>query len=96
MIAVDSEDPQREYDLLREELTAHSAKLADKPHCLILTKSDLLGPDDEAPSIDAPDAWGRWLVSAASRQGLGPMLDALWARTREESEPEDANLPYRP
>jgi GTP-binding protein len=96
MVAVDSGDAQREYDLLREELTAHSATLAEKPHCLILTKADLLGPDDEAPAIDAPDAWGRWLVSAASRHGLAPMLDALWARTREESEPEDANQPYRP
>jgi GTP-binding protein len=83
LVPVDSADPQDEYDLLRRELASHSRALARIPHCLVLTKADLLGPDEAPPPISAPDAWGTFTVSAVARQGLQPLLEALWARTRE-------------
>jgi GTP-binding protein len=92
LVPLDSPDPQAEYDLLRRELASHSKALAKIPHCLVLTKSDLLGPDDAVPAIVAPDAWATFAVSAVARQGLQPLLEALWARTREvirEENPEE-------
>ncbi len=83
LVPVDRADPQAEYDLLRRELAGHSAALARIPHCLVLTKADLLGPDDAPPRLEAPEAWGVFALSAVARQGLGPVLEALWARTRE-------------
>ncbi len=83
LVPLDSPDPQAEYDLLRRELASHSAALAQIPHCLILTKADLLGPDDAPPTVAAPQAWGTFTISAVARQGLAPLLEALWVRTRE-------------
>ena len=79
MIPVDSMDWQAEYDQLRREVAAYSATLAEKPHCVVFSKMDLLG-DDEPPPIEAPDAFGLFAISAAARTGLGPLLDAWWAR----------------
>jgi len=83
LVPVDSEDAAAEYALLRSEVASHSLHLARTPHCLVLTKADLLGPDDEPPRIEAPDAWGTFLVSAVSRRGLAELTEALWGRTRE-------------
>jgi GTPase len=79
MIPVDSMDWQAEYDQLRREVAAYSQALAEKPHCVVFTKMDLLG-GDEAPPIEALDAFGVFAISAAARTGLGPLLDAWWSQ----------------
>ncbi len=100
MIPLDAEDLQQEYELLRSELASHSEELAAKPHCIVLTKADLLGPDDEAPRIDAPDAWGQFVISSVARRGLDELLEALWTRVQlqfeEESGVGDRDEPWRP
>jgi GTP-binding protein len=82
LIPVDSMDWQAEYDQLRSEIAAYSSALAEKPHCVVFTKMDLLG-DDDAPPIDAPDAFGVFAISAAGRTGLDPLLAAWWTRLLE-------------
>jgi GTPase len=98
LIPVDAEDLQAEYELLRSELRKYSDELADKPHCLIITKVDVLAPDDKAPAIDAPDAWGQFTVSAVARRGLSELLEAMWTRVRHEIDRETAGVPelYEP
>jgi GTP-binding protein len=88
LVPVDSADPAAEYALLRREVSSHSALLARVPHCLVLTKADLLAPDQAPPAVEAPDAWGRFVVSAVSRRGLAELIEALWSRTREAVEAE--------
>ncbi len=83
MVPVDSMDWQAEYDQLRREVAAYSLALAEKSHCVVFTKMDLLG-DDDPPPIDAPDAFGVFAISAAARTGLGPLLDAWWAHLLAE------------
>ncbi|MBW3535056.1 MAG: GTPase ObgE [Gemmatimonadetes bacterium] len=83
LVPVDSPDPQAEYDRLRAELGSYSEALAERPHCLVLTKTDILGPGEALPELDAADAWATFAVSSVSRQGLQPLLEALWSRTRE-------------
>jgi GTP-binding protein len=79
MIPIDSMDWQAEYDQLRAEIAAHSGELARKPHCVVFSKMDLLG-EDEAPPIEAPDAFGLFTVSAAARRGLEDLLAAWWSQ----------------
>jgi GTP-binding protein len=47
-----SADPEAEAAILLNELSQYSASLADRPKCLILTKSDLLSPE-KSPSMPA-------------------------------------------
>ncbi|HKO15871.1 MAG TPA: GTPase ObgE [Gemmatimonadaceae bacterium] len=82
LIPIDTMDWQGEYDQLRREVEAYSEELAQKPHCVVFTKMDLLG-EDQPPPIDAPDAFGILAISAAARQGLEPLLAAWWSRLLE-------------
>ncbi len=79
LIPIDAIDWQAEYDQLRREVESYSTELAEKPHCVVFTKMDLLG-DDEPPPIEAPDAFAVVAISAAAREGLEPLLAAWWSR----------------
>ncbi len=96
MVPVDAPEPQAEYARLRAELESYAPALAAKPHCLVLTKADLLGPDEEPPEVEAPEAWGRFLVSSVSRRGVAELMEGLWARAKDtrESEVESAEEPW--
>jgi len=89
LVPVDAEDPQAEYDLLRRELAGHARELAELPHCVVLSKADLLGPEEEPPRIEAPDAWGQYGVSSATREGVRELLEALWRQLRARREAEE-------
>jgi GTPase len=93
LVPVDAENLQAEYELLRAELRQYSDELADKPHCVILTKMDVLPPGEEAPRIDAPDAWGQFSISAVARRGLPELLESLWSRVREAVEEDRVETP---
>lgn len=77
LVPVDAMDWQAEYDQLRREIASYSLELAQKPHCVLFTKMDLLG-DDDAPPLDAPEAFGVYPVSAAARTGLDALLAGWW------------------
>jgi len=79
LIPIDAVDWQSEYDQLRREIESYSTELAEKPHCVVFTKMDLLG-EDEPPPIEAPDAFAVMAISAAARHGLDPLLAAWWSR----------------
>ena len=81
-VPLDAEDPQAEYESLKSELEAYSSDLAATPHCVVLTKTDLVGPDEPLPEMDAPAAWGVYAVSSVARKGLPQLLEALWERSR--------------
>ncbi len=95
MVPVDSEDPSAEYARLRAELASHSAELAARPHCLVLTKADLLA-GDPAPVVEAPEAWATMLVSSVTRQGVPELLETLWTRSRVESDAASDPEDWRP
>jgi GTPase len=79
LIPIDAEDWQAEYDQLRNEIEQYSEELAQKPHCVVFTKMDLLG-DDEPPPIEAPEAFGIFAISGAARTGLEELKLAWWRR----------------
>ncbi len=94
----DGSDPAANYLAIREELARYSQALADKPELIVLSKTDLLG--DEGEVRGAIKDLARRLgvradrdvigVSGATREGLGPLLERLWAElasTRRGHEP---------
>jgi len=78
VIPVDAADVQVEYEALRSELEAYSSELSVTPHCVMLTKTDLLPPDESLPELDAPDAWGVFGISSVAQKGLDELLQQLW------------------
>jgi GTP-binding protein len=96
LIALDVEDWQVEYDKLRHEVREYSPELAAKPHCVVFTKCDLLG-ELYVPDIDAPEAFGRYAISAPGRLGLDALLDAWWRQLLAMRKAEElASEPARP
>ena len=79
LVPIDAVDWQSEYDQLRHEIAEYSAELAAKPHCVVFTKTDLLGENEVAP-IEAPEAFGLFAISAAGRVGLDELKLAWWRR----------------
>jgi GTP-binding protein len=82
LIPIDAIDWQAEFDQLRREIEAYSTDLAQKPHCVVFTKMDLLG-NEPPPPIETGDAFGVFGVSAAARTGLEPLLAAWWSKLLE-------------
>jgi len=76
LIPADSPDPQATYELLRREAASYSKELADKPHVVVITKSDLV-PDTRYP-IATEGGAPVITISAAARQGLPELLELLW------------------
>jgi GTP-binding protein len=95
-IPADTLEPQELYQRLRAELHSYSEDLARKPFCVVFTKADLLPPDWPAPRVDAPEAWGQFVISAVAHQGLDRLLEELWARASAEQETPDPAESWEP
>ena len=102
LIPSDTEDVQAEYEGLRRELDAYSEELAGRPHCVVFTKSDVLGPDDAPPKLDAPEAWAIFTISSVTGAGVTELLEALWkhvqqvAALQRAEEATEEEEPWRP
>jgi GTPase len=101
LVPADSEDAAEQLATLRGEVEAYSEDLAKKPFCVVVTKADLLGTDDEPPAIHAPDAWGTFVISAVSGRGMEEWKDAVWRQVRlevgrEAAATQDEEQPWRP
>jgi GTP-binding protein len=88
LVPIDQRDLQASYDLLRDELAAHNPGLVERPHCAVVTKSDLVPPEEREVRLHAPEAWGVFVLSSVTGEGLDALKEALWARVRSEKEKE--------
>jgi GTP-binding protein len=78
LVPLDSSDPRAAYARLRHEVRQYSDALAAKPHVVLLTKRDLLPPEDAVPVLDAPEAAGILALSSAAGTGLEELKEYLW------------------
>lgn len=92
LVPFDAVDPQATYDLLRRELLDHDPALARLPHCVVLSKADLVPEEERDIELEAPDAWSVVSVSAVTGEGLAGLVKALWERVRREKEPPEEEL----
>ncbi len=72
-------DPMDDYAIINRELRAYSEALANLPQVIVLSKIDVVDPDVVALYREEFEAEGHSVfpISAATRQGLEPLVFAL-------------------
>ena len=78
LVEAGAEDPAHDLAVLEREVSLYSPALLEKPRRLVITKADLLPPEDHpgAPlRLGIPEAR---LISAQSGEGLPALLEDLW------------------
>ena len=78
LVPLDGPEPGEVYRRLRHEVAQYSPGLAGKPHVVLLTKRDLIGPADPLPQLDAPDADGVLAISSVAGTGLEEVKEYVW------------------
>ncbi len=81
------DDVANSWRIIRHELEAYGAGLADKPEVLALNKIDALDPEArEAKAAELEAVAGRrpMLVSGVSGEGVTELLRAAWTEVRRE------------
>jgi len=93
MIDPTFEDPETTLDTLESELAQHSDAFADRPRVIAYNKADL--PDARESYKNRPAALrDAHLISAATGEGMGALLEALWdAVQRAKTEAAAAEQP---
>ncbi|MDC9722449.1 MAG: GTPase ObgE [Urechidicola sp.] len=84
LIPADSDDINKEYAVLLNELKQHNPELLDKERLLVISKSDLL--DDELQAEieqDLPADIPHLFISAVAQKGLVELKDKLWSMLNE-------------
>jgi GTP-binding protein len=81
-----SEDPLATVDLLVKEITQYSATLAEKPRIVVLSKADVLPPEERADRANLAGLPQARLISAHSGEGLRDLLEDLWRMILAASE----------
>lgn len=81
LVDATSEDPAENYRVIRGELDAYGADLIDKPELVALTKCETVPADElEAAKAELEAECGKtvFLISSVARQGLKPLLSAVY------------------
>lgn len=79
MIPCDSENIQKEYEILLNELRLYNEELLYKPRLLAITKCDMI--DEELKSLlapEIPDELPHIFISSVAQQGLEVLKDKIW------------------
>lgn len=79
LVPADSNDVQKEYDILLNELKKHNPELLDKDRLLAISKSDML--DDELREElekELPKDIPHLFISSIAQTGLTELKDRLW------------------
>ena len=92
------DDPVAAYHRINKELTLFDDRLAGKSQIVAINKADLEGVREAAGEVSrrlGPDA-DTFVVSAATHQGLGPVLDALLTALDRSVEEHEVTKPEQP
>jgi GTP-binding protein len=76
--------PLADYRIINRELASYAPDLVDKPQVVALNKSDALTPEDveRIRGEFAAEGIALHVMSAATGDGVQPVLEALWAHVR--------------
>ncbi len=92
------EDPLEAYRVVRGELEAYGAGLEDKPEVLALSRADLVEPKAMAKlakKLAKVAGTEPFVISAATGDGVDPLLDAILDRVGGEKEAENTDVHER-
>jgi len=88
MVPLDAPDLAVAYRLLRTEVSRYAPGLAERPHMVAWTKSDLVPDPAEVDLPATPDAFASVAISAVAQKGMDELLETLWKRLKTEREAE--------
>ncbi len=78
LVEAGAEAPAHDLEVLEREVSLHSPALLEKPRRVVITKGDLLAPEERAGAparLGLPQAR---LISAHSGDGVAALLEELW------------------
>jgi GTP-binding protein len=78
LIDVSSASPAADLAALERELREYGGGLVDKPRRVVLTKADLLPPEERGEAADRRGLPGARLISAQTGAGLDELMEELW------------------
>ena len=79
LIPADSDDIQKEYDILLNELKKHNPELLDKDRLLAISKSDMLDEELQMEiEAELPKDLPHIFISSIEQTGLTELKDKLW------------------
>jgi GTP-binding protein len=96
LVDATSEDPVAAYRVIRKELKAYAAELADKPEIFALSKIDALSPEILAEKLaDCKKRLKKTplLVSAVSREGVDQVTHKLFDVITKARKPKESETP---
>ncbi len=77
LVDISAEDPVAAYETIQEEMSAYGHGLSEKTQILVLNKTDVIS-SEEAEIIAARFPYPPLLISAATKNGLDVLLQAVW------------------
>ena len=90
LVEAGSEDPAADLTMVEREIGEHSRALLEKPRVVVVTKADLIAPEDRAAAAERIGLPGALWVSAHSGAGIDVLLESLWRLVAPEvPEPSD-------
>ncbi|MDG2441560.1 MAG: 50S ribosome-binding GTPase, partial [Crocinitomicaceae bacterium] len=85
MVPADSDDIQKEYEVLLNELKAYSPELMHKDKILVVTKSDMLDEELTAEiKAELHTNVKTIFISAVAQQGLVELNDMIWKMLNDD------------
>ncbi len=85
MIPADTDNIQKEYEILLNELKQYNEEMLDKPRLLAITKADLV--DEELKELllpTIPKDIDHLFISSVAQTGLTELKDEIWQRLTEK------------
>lgn len=81
LIDVQSDDPEHDLTVLRQELGLYSPQLLDKPWLVCLSKADVLGDElsEELRRSPFAEKHKARVISAVSGRGLPELIEQMWS-----------------
>jgi GTPase len=94
LAALDGTTPAEQERILLAELGAYRPELLDRPRLVVGTKADITTTTDATELGFTPDGETRFVISAVTRDGLGPLVGAMARIVHEarEAEPEQEGV----
>lgn len=85
MVPADTDDYQREYEILLNELVVYNPELADKYRILAITKCDMLDEEMQAEiELQLPKDIPHIFISSVTGQNIMALKDKIWFALNEE------------
>jgi GTP-binding protein len=83
LAALDGTSPAEQERILLAELGKYRPELLERPRLVVGTKADITTSSDPAELGFEPDGDTRFVISAVTRDGLGPLVGAMASRVHE-------------